>query len=81
MTYHGHENDFVKSSYSLTLFETYFRVLLDVLNPCSSSFLNFFVALLLLKNLWVSSLNCPKFTKMCPFLFKLYACPDNYADI
>ena len=28
-----------------------------------------------------SSLNCPKFTKICPFSFSLYACSDNYADI
>ena len=28
-----------------------------------------------------SSLNCPKFTKVCPFLFTLYACSGNYADI
>ena len=28
-----------------------------------------------------SSLNCPKFTKICPFLLTIFACPGNYADI
>ena len=50
MTYRSHKNGLTKSSYSLTLFEAYFRDLLGALSPCSTSFWIFFVAVLLLKN-------------------------------
>ena len=38
MTYLGQENDFVKSSYSLTLFNTYSRYLLGTLPACNAFF-------------------------------------------
>ena len=38
MTYRGHKNELIKSSYSLTLFEAYFRDLLGALPPSSGSF-------------------------------------------
>ena len=50
MTYRGHKNELIKSSYSLTLFEAYFRDLLGALPPSSASFWIFFVAVLFLKN-------------------------------
>ena len=78
------QKDLVESSYSVTLFETYFR-------PACNAFLYFCVVFLPPNNfinlhaVWGggggSFLNCPKFIKICPFLFKLYACPGSYADI
>ena len=38
MTYLGQETDFVKSSYSLILFEAYFRNLLGALPPWNTLF-------------------------------------------
>ena len=38
MTYLGQENDFLESSYSLTLFEAYFRHLLGELPACKAFF-------------------------------------------
>ena len=78
---------FVKSSYSLT----YLRLTLDIYWLCylhTMASLNFCVIFLLLRdcpNLHAvhggSSLVWPKFTNIRPFLFTIYACPDNYADI
>ena len=86
MTYLGQENDFVKSSYSLNLFEAYFRQLLGALPACNA-FFEFSCGIFAFQKFykftcWLGglSLNCPKFIKIC-FLFTLYLCPGNYADI
>ena len=67
-----------------TKFEVYFRDLLGALNLCDASFLNFSCGTLASQIfhkctyfLWMLSLNCPRFTKIYPFLFTLYTCPDN----
>ena len=80
MTYLGHDNDFKKSFYSLNLFKAYSRHLLGVL-PASKAFFEFLCDIFAFQKLHKctcysgrSSVNCPTFTKICPFLFTLYAC-------
>ena len=69
MIYLGQENDFVKSSYSLTLFGAYFRHSLGALSPCNA-FFDFFCGIFasqifykLTCCLGKTSSNCPKFNK------------------
>ena len=85
MTFIGQDNDFVKTSCSMTLFEAYLSHLMGALPTCNA----FFVLLCFASQKFYkftcclvgSPFNCPKFTKICPFLFTLHACPGNYADI
>ena len=87
MIYLGQENDFSKTSYSLTLFEAFFRHLLGTL-PVNNAFFELLCGIFGSRKFYKfiyylrgSSLNCPKFTKTRPFLLTLCACPGNYADI
>ena len=78
MTYLGQDNDFVKSSYSFTLSEAYFKELLGALPACNA-FFEFLCGLFASQKFYKftcclrgSFLNCPTFTEICPFLFTLY---------
>ena len=82
MTYLGRENDFVKPSYSLTLFEACFRHSLGRylhVMPFSDFCVAFFLAQFTCCLEW--TFHCPTFTKIYPFLLTLYACRGNYVDI
>ena len=87
MTYLAQDNYFIKLSYSLTLFETFSKNILGALPACHAFFgflCGIFASQKFYKftySLWWSSLTCPKFTKICPFLFTLYARSGNYIDI
>ena len=78
MTYLGQENDFVKPSYSLTLFEAYFRRLSGAL-PAYNAFFEFFCGIFASQIFYKftcclggTSSNCHKFNPyICPFLFTL----------
>ena len=77
------QNDFVESSYSLTLFEAYLGHLLGALLACNA-FSEFLCGIFASKNVnlhAVQGVHCPKYSKTCPFLFILYTFPGDYADI
>ena len=82
MTYLGPDNDFINSSYSLTLSEAYLRHLFGALPACNA-FFEFLCGIFASQKFCrlPCCLDCPKFTKICPFLFTQYACPGNYPDI
>ena len=84
---HGKQNQVP----NFKLFEAYFRQLLGALPVCNA-FFQFSRGIFASQKFydftcclgWVGGgtfLNCHKFTKICPFLFTLYACPGKYADI
>ena len=73
MTYLGQENDFVKSQYSLTLFEAYFIHSLGALSVCNA-FFEFLCCTFASQKFYKftcclgkTPLNCPKCTKYVPF--------------
>ena len=69
MTYLGQDNDFIKSSYSFTLFEAYFRHLLGALPEYSAFFECLCHLHAVLGYHFCIALNLLKYV---PFLFKLY---------
>ena len=80
MTYLGRENDFVKSLYSLTLFETNFRHSLGALSACNA-FFEFSCGIFASQKFYEftcclgrTSLNFSTFTEICPFFFTLNTC-------
>ena len=75
---HGKQNQVP----NFKLFEAYFRQLLGALPVCNA-FFQFSRGVFASQKFYGggSFLNCHKFTKICPFLFTLYACPGKYADI
>ena len=73
MTYLGQENNFVKSQYSLTLFEAHFRHSLGALSACNA-FFEFLCCIFAFQKffkftccLGKKSLSCPKCTDYVPF--------------
>ena len=84
--WNGQENDFVRSSYYLILFKAHYRHSVGVLSACNA-FFKFECGIFASQKfhkftccLGSKSLNCPRITKICSFLFTLYTCSGNYVD-